>query len=390
MSLRIAIVGAGLGGLATALALQNFGYRPQVYERSPEFAPLGAGLTMCSNANRVLCHLGLGPMLARDGVTQTQEYRDARSGAVLRTFDRQNDLKKYGAPYYKVHRGDLQMEMARLVMEHDPGAISMGSDLRGIEQRGDEVTLRFANGRQATADLVVGADGIRSVVRERLFDDSAPEFTGYVAWRALVPTEGLSQDFLISAVTAGTERMINRYLVRAGKLINVVCFSRRSGWRNADWSTKSDLQEVFDEFGDFDENTMETLRLIDPDGVYKWALHTRRPLSSWVSGRVALLGDAVHPMLPFMGQGAAMAIEDGMVLARCLHAHPRLPEALATYQAVRKPRAEELVERSNLMGGVFHNGPDKYSRASDYTDQPTDPSMYDATTAPLQAADALA
>ncbi|WP_167772966.1 FAD-dependent oxidoreductase [Ramlibacter humi] len=384
MSLRIAIIGAGLGGLATALALQKSGFRPVVYERSPEFAPLGAGLTMCSNANRVLRHLGLGDMLERDGVTQAQDYRDARSGAVLRRFDRENDLKKYGAPYYKVHRGDLQMEMARLVMARDPDAVVMDSELESIAQHGTEVTLKFANGTEAAADLVIGADGIRSVVRQRLFDDSDPVFTGYVAWRALVPTEGLGEDFMVSAVTAGTDRMINRYLVRARKLINVVCFSRRSGWRSADWSTKSDLGEVFEEFGDFDQNTMETLRLIDPNGVYKWALHTRKPLQSWVSGRVVLLGDAVHPMLPFMGQGAAMAIEDGMILARCLGSIPVLDTALATYQAIRKPRAEELVERSNLMAGVFHNGPDKYTRASDYTDQPTDPSMYDATSVPLQ------
>jgi salicylate hydroxylase len=383
MSLHIAVIGAGLGGLATALALQKSGHSPTVYERSPDFAPLGAGLTMCSNANRVLCHLGLGEMLAREGVTQQQEYRDARTGSVLRRFDRENDLNKYGAPYYKVHRGDLQMEMARLVQAHDERAVVMRSELKDIRQHGDKVTLQFANGSEATADLVVGADGIKSAVRQRLFDDSDPVFTGYVAWRALVPTDGLSEDFMVSAVTAGTDRMINRYLVRARKLINVVCFSRRSGWRSADWSTKSDLQEVFDEFGDFDQNTLETLRLIDPNGVYKWALHTRKPLQSWVRSRVVLLGDAVHPMLPFMGQGAAMAIEDGMVLARCLEAEPVLEKALATYERLRKPRAEELVQRSLLMGGVFHNGPDKYSRASDYTDQPTDPSMYDATTAPL-------
>lgn len=383
MPLRIAIIGAGLGGLATALALQKYGYRPTVYERSREFAPLGAGLTMCANANRVLCHLGLTEVLARDGVTQEQQYRDARTGTVLRRFDRANDLRKYGAPYYKIHRGDLQTEMARLVARNDERAIAMDSSLVELQQDGREVTLRFANGRTATADLAIGADGIKSVVRDRLFDTRPPLFTGYVAWRALVPTVGLSSDFLVSAVTLGTGRMINRYLVRRGELINVVCFSRKAGWEVDDWTTKSDLDEVLEEFGSFDQNTLDTLHLINPDEVYKWALHTRAPLDNWVSGRVTLLGDAVHPMLPFMGQGAAMAIEDGMILARCLASEPSLDQALATYQRVRKPRAEELVERSVLMAGVFHDGPDKYSLASDYTDQPTDPSKYDATSAPL-------
>jgi salicylate hydroxylase len=383
MSLRIAIIGAGLGGLATALALQKFGFRATVYERAPVFAPLGAGLTMCSNANRVLRYLGLTEMLARDGVTQEQQHRDARSGAVLRSFDRANDIRKYGAPYYKIHRGELQTEMARLVAKNDDQAIHLGAPLVGIRQEGDVVNMKFASGHTATADLVIGADGIKSMVRDSLFDAAPPVFTRYVAWRALVPTAGLSKDYLVSALTAGTNKMINRYLVSAGKLINVVCFARKSGWEIDDWSTKSDLDEVLEEFGDFDPNTMDTVRLINTNEVYKWALHTRLPQEHWVSGRVALLGDAIHPMLPFMGQGAAMAIEDGMILARCLSAMPRFEEAFATYEKMRRPRAEELVERSTLMAGVFLDGPDKYSRVKDYTDQPTDPSTYDATSVPL-------
>ena len=379
--MKVAIVGGGIGGLATALAMIQAGFSVTVYERSAQLVDQGAGITLAPNATRVLYHLGLGPTLEETAVTPPRtEYRHYRTGAVIMRMMTRDFRALYGAPYLRLHRWDLQHAMITRLADVAPGALRLGSGVDRVESCGERVTLRFTDGHEETADIVVAADGIRSAIRETLFNPAPPVFAGFVAWRGLVDTSELPRHLHESAVAFGHGRHINRYLVRRGELLNFIAVAHRDKWEAEGWNIPAPLDEFLAEFSSFDEGTRTIISKPVFGQVFKWGLFGRPWLDQWSSGRVVLLGDAAHPMLPFLGQGAANALEDAMILTRCLAAAPNPQKAFALYQATRGPRVRGATEQAARRGERYLGEPNADSLKGN---EPGDEYAYDAVSDPL-------
>jgi len=367
--LRPLIVGAGIGGLTAALALQRAGFRVAVYEQADELGEIGAGVTITPNA----CH-ALNFLLGEDRVESichvpaSGAIKHFETGETLIDTERGDGPKRrYGANYCQVHRADLHRALADAVRENDADALRVGARFVGCEETDDAITASFADGRSAVGDILVGCDGIRSAVREALWGIDEPRFTGYVAWRGLTPTGDLEAEFLApdSAAFAGRGRTFTRYKVRHGELYNFVAFTRRDQWEAESWSERADIDEVLSEFSDFAPEVQAILRATPPEQCFKWGLFDRSPLDRWTQGRATLLGDAGHPMTPFLAQGAAMAIEDGVVLARAAAAAADWREALARYEAARRERGTFVMLESQVNARrIYERDPDSLSRNS--------------------------
>ncbi len=348
--IRIAIVGAGMAGLTAALSLQKNGFRPIIYEHAPELGEVGAGLTISPNSTHGLEYVGLADELkAKANVPQTQAIMHYQTGEVLAQSER-GDIprQKYGANYYQIHRADLHDMLADAARETDPSCIVLDHSFTTYEESGDGITISFANGQTADCDVLIGADGIRSVVRAAMFGPEDPKFTGNVAYRGLVDRGDLRDEVTTpeSGVAIAPRKAFTRYLVRDGKTINFVAFVRRDGWNEEGWSIPVTHDELMEEFGDWHPRISDLIKAAPKDKLFKWALYDRDPLEEWSKRRATLLGDAAHPMLPFMGMGAAMGIEDGVVLGRAFAASESIEEALERYEAARKERANFVLVRS--------------------------------------------
>jgi salicylate hydroxylase len=379
--MKIAIVGGGIGGLATALAMTQAGFGVTVHERSQQLVDLGAGITLAPNATRVLYHLGLGRALEETSVTPPKtEYRHYSTGAVIMRMMTKDYREIYGSPYMRLHRWDLQHAMITRLAAIAPGALRLGAQVDQLESRGDHAALMFADGHVETADVVVAADGIRSAIRETLFSPAPPEFTGFVAWRGLVDTADLPGHLHDSAVAFGQGRHINRYLVRRGELLNFVAVAQRDRWEAEGWTIPAPLDEFLEEFASFDEGTRTVISQPVRGQVFKWGLFGRPWLEQWSSGRVVLLGDAAHPMLPFLGQGAANALEDAMILTRCLTAETTPQKAFALYQQTRGLRVKGATEQAARRGDRYLGEPNSDSLKGD---EPGAQYAYDAVAGPL-------
>ena len=344
---RIAVIGAGMAGLTAALSLQKNGFKPIVYESAPELGEVGAGLTISPNSTHGLEYVGLADELAKKAnVTQTQAIMHYKTGEILATSER-GDIprQKYGANYYQIHRADLHEILCNAAEKNDPGCLVLGHAFESYTERGDETEITFANGDTVTCDVVIGADGVRSVVRGAMFGPEDPKFTGNVAYRGLIDKGNLPDDLFTpsSGVAIAPRKAFTRYLVRDGSVINFVAFVRRDGWNEEGWSIPVTQEELMEEFGDWHPRISNLIKAAPKDKVFKWALYDRDPLDQWTKGRVTLTGDAAHPMLPFMGMGAAMGIEDGAVLGRAFGASSDIDEALTRYEAARKERANYVL-----------------------------------------------
>lgn len=365
-SLSIAIVGAGIAGLTAARALQTFGFRPIVYEQAPVLGEVGAGLTLSPNATHVLQAIGLSDSLERIGMRPARGgVKHWRTGELTVEISRGDEmLRKYGAPYYQVHRADLHRELADLVVTSDPEAIRTGHAFVALQDDGRRVKLKFADGQYAEADVILAADGVRSRIRSILFGADTPRFTGYVAYRGLVPFDRLPAGVIepTSCLSTGPQRSFTRYLLRGGSLVNFVGLTERNDWREEGWSIRASIEEMLREYEGWYEDVRSIIRATPEGGLYKWALFDRAPLPQWTSGRVTLLGDAAHPMLPFLGQGAAMGIEDGMVVARAFAAADSIDEALRRYVEARLPRANWVMQESRETARNYHSGREEQFR----------------------------
>lgn len=353
----VAIVGAGIGGLTAALALIRQGVSVEVYEQAPELKELGAGVQISSNGTRVLYALGLGEAIERLGVIVAgKEIRLWSTGQTWKLFDLgAQSVERYGAPYMMFHRGDLHAVLLEAIRRERPDAVHLNCKCIGVSEGGDGATVRFENGEMATAPIVVGADGVQSRVRLSVFGADRPEFTGIVCWRVLVPRDrvppGIKMDVGTNWVGPGGH--VVHYPVRGGALLNLVGLMERDDWRVESWTVQGSKDEFHTDFRNWHPDIHAMIE--SGDTPYKWALFARPPMPAWTRGRVSLLGDACHSMLPMMAQGAVMAIEDGMVLGRCVAKYGAAPEALRTYEAIRRDRANRCVAASIDNAKRFHN-----------------------------------
>lgn len=365
--LNLAIVGAGIGGLTAALALQRAGFKVTVYEQAPELGEVGAGLSLSPSAAHALRYLGLGPALdAASYLPEDQAVRHYQDGRALQWTNRGHALlEKYGERYYLIHRADLHDALAAAVRANDPEAIRLGQRCTGVTQTGDPVQISFEDGATADADTVIGADGSRSRVRCALFGDDGPKYTGYIAWRGIVPMERVPPRLLDppSGIFVGPGHLVNRYPVRSGTLLNFVAFAERKEWEEEGWSIRSTVDELVKEFAGWHPEVLGFLAAVPPELLFKWGLFDREPLTNWCRGRVGLLGDAAHPILPFLGHGAVLAIEDAIVLGRAFAESASVAEALSRYEAARMARASFVVRESRKAVKIFHSHePEKYAQ----------------------------
>ncbi len=361
----VAVVGAGLGGLTAALALQRDGWKVRVYEQAEVLGEAGAGLSISPGAARGLASLGLGPaLLAASMPVPDVAFVHYRTGALLagsfdlgRPFDRGLESARH------IHRADLHAILLEAVRAIDPAAVLTGKRLSRVEDSASGGPVaHFVDGSSAACELLVAADGTRSTVRRQLFDDAAPEFAGQVAFRCLVPSASAAPFMGAgnAVVSVGPGRVFHRYLLRGGALVNVVGIARSDRWKGEGWSTPASVAEFAAEYTGFHDDVQGLIRCAPQRSLIKWALFVRPPLPRWHRGRVVLLGDAAHPILPFLGLGAALAIEDGIVLARALSRLPDVGEALVAYRRARLDRVEAVRVQSIRQGETIQAGdPDR-------------------------------
>lgn len=385
---QVAIVGAGLGGLTAALALQRFGIDVTVYEQSAQLGEVGAGITLHPNATKVLTFLGLGDALAATGVavdhTAIKHYQTGKILVETRKGDEW--VRRTGVNMYQIHRADLHGALERAVRANDPNCIRASHNLVGLSELGTRVDLRFEDRPSATADVLIGADGIKSLVRKSLFSPEAPRFTGRIAWRGVIPRVRLPDEVIWpgSGIFIGPERTFGWYQIRSKTMINFVGTARRDGWAEEGWSIPAAVCDVLDEFKDWHPHARTIIAATPADACFKWALFAHAPLETWHKGRVAVLGDAAHPMLPFMGQGAAQAIEDAIILARCLRETSDVPGALARYERARKERATFVQLESTAKAERWESPKtDSYGPQTHRNEDTLGIIDYDAATAPI-------
>lgn len=351
---RIAVVGGGIGGLAVALGLARAGFRPRVYEQASKLGEVGAGISLSPNAMKGLRFLGLYDAIsAIADEPPVQVTRHFETGELLVSVDRSNSREQFGAPYLQMHRADLHGLMHQALVAIDPDAVVLNKQFSELNRRDDATyLLTFVDGSNAEADLVIGADGLKSTLRGTVFAQSPPEFSGFVAWRGLLPTAELNGHVFPEGGTVfvAPGRLFVRYPIRHGKIQNFVAFSKVDDWASEGWSQTGDFNDLRELFADFDSEVQVLLDAYREPECHKWGLFARQPLPRWVSDGVTVLGDAAHPMLPWFGQGAATSIEDGVILSRAINEFDDLDVALARYEAARRERVTK-VHNESLLGG---------------------------------------
>lgn len=353
----ILISGGGIGGLTAALCFAQQGFEVDLFEQAGNFGEIGAGIQLSPNCTRVLHDLGLASALADvaflpQGV-EMRNYRDGRllSSAALGASARAH----FGFPYYHVHRADLTDVLVGAARAHPKVRLNLNARVASVTQNSDSVHVTVA-GMSHAGSMLVGADGIRSVVRTELFGAESPTFTGNVAWRALVPADRLPKDLIRPMATAwwGPGKHFVHYYVRRGELVNCVCVVEKDGWQVESWTERGDHAELKRDFAGWHPDLQTLIDAIDPASCFKWALFDRPPMQQWSVGRVTLLGDACHPTLPFMAQGAAMAIEDAAVLSRCAAQDPGVVQGLKQYERLRRSRTAGVQAGSRRNARIFH------------------------------------
>ncbi|HEX6520480.1 MAG TPA: FAD-dependent monooxygenase [Streptosporangiaceae bacterium] len=350
--LQVAVIGAGIGGLAAAAELSRRGIAVDVYEQARELREVGAGLHLGSNGTRLLHRLGLSERLREVAVRPAAiEIRSWNDGSVLSRQPMGAQWEsEFGAPYYTLHRADLHRMLAELV---PAGRLHLGCRLTDLVEDGEGVHLTFADGAVRDADLLVGADGIHSVVRAAIASGGEPVFSGNSAFRALVPAdllpEGAADTMLI---WAGPDARLLSYPVQAGRMVTFVAVISDPGWTIESWSTQGDVADLVMAFEGWEDTVRHMVSLVTQPG--RWALYDREPLQRWSTSRVTLLGDAAHPMLPHHGQGANQAIEDAVALAVCLAQASGAPvsAALRRYEVTRRPHATRVQLGSRGSGSL--------------------------------------
>jgi len=353
----ILIVGAGIGGMTAAIQLVQRGHRVRVVEQAKVLGEVGAGIQMSANAVKVLNSLGIEQALESTGVQpKAFEFRRFDSGELLHRIPLGDaHREKHGAAYYQMHRGDLHAALVGALDGLAPGAIRLNAQVCAVQEDAEGAEVQLVSGERLRADLVVGADGIKSQVRQHVLGADKPVFTGQVAWRVLVPVERIPVELrtdVVSTIWCGPRNHGVMYYLRSGQLINFVgCVARP--WEEETWTSARPWSELDQDYSGWHPMVRAVVDAADRDQCFRWALNSRAPAMVWSTPCVTMLGDAVHSTLPYMAQGAAMAIEDAGVLARALDLDMPLAQRLRVYEQHRAPRTRRVVEESTEMGQLY-------------------------------------
>ena len=357
----IIIAGAGLGGLTLALCLRRAGFAVTVLEQADALGEVGAGVQISANGARVLYHLGLANALKAVAFTPERgELRHWQSGETLssRPLGKESE-EKFGFPYFHLHRADFHQVLADALAAAAPGAIHLGTKVTGFEQADAGVTVTTEDGRTFQGVVLVGCDGIHSTIRGQLFGPDAPRFTGCVAWRATLPVTALPPGHVrpVASNWIGLGGHFVHYYLRRGELVNCVGIIEQDEWQAESWSNEGAKAEFLKDFANWHEDLKILIR--NAETCFRWGLFDRDPMPRWGRDRVTLLGDACHAMLPFMAQGAVMAIEDAYTLAQCLavgrNDQAALPRALQRYEDLRRERTATVQQMSRDNIQFFHH-----------------------------------
>lgn len=373
--ISVGIVGGGIGGVTAALSLLRAGFDVHVFEQARTLSEVGAGIQVSPNASRIMHRLGLAEALAKMGVRplawHQRRWDDGRT--LLRAPLGDAVVETFGFPHYQMHRADLLSTLGGALPAE---RVHVGHRFSDLVDHGDRVEARFENGTRVEVDLLVGADGIHSAVRGALFGAENPRFTGCVAYRGLIPADRLRN--LALEVTAqvwmGPGKHFVHYFVQNQRLVNFVAIIDQDTWTRESWTDRGDVTDALAAFEGWHPQVRGILEAVDE--TFIWAMFDRAPLPRWSVGRVTLLGDACHPMLPFLAQGAAQAMEDGAALTACLMGVGQLdvPEALHRYETVRLPRASHIqaMSASNKTRLHLPDGPEQTDRDAQMATGSTD------------------
>ena len=350
---KVAVAGGGIGGLTAGIALAKRGIEVQVFEQAPAIGEIGAGLTLSPNALKAYEGLGVRDAIEAIGFdAEWQVVRRWNDGAEVSRVNRSGYTDLFGAPYISLHRADFVDVLAENLPD---GVLNLGSRALGAETTADGAVLRLEDGREIEADLVIGADGVRSAVRASIMETSEPRFTGTVCFRGLVPFDQVADALQTKDWTlyVGPERHVIYYMVRRGDVVNFVAHVDMDTWTGESWTQEADPSEILDVFEGWNEPLLKLLA--SSTTYYKWALYDRDPIPSWSRGNVTLLGDAAHAMPPFIGQGAGMSVEDAYAIAAAVDYTPGdIPAAVSRYEALRVERANSMVTRARAGRDKYH------------------------------------
>lgn len=362
--MKIVIAGAGIGGLCAAIALTKVGFDVEVIERAPALTEVGAGIQLSPNAVMGLAGLGVAEaVLAMSSRPEALEMRIGKTGEKVFSIPILKDAKKrYGAPYLHIHRADL-IEILERAARFGGAQIRLNARVAAYVREDHGLRIGLDTGAIIEADLLVGADGARSTVRKQMLGEDQARYTGAVAWRITVPAD-VAPDLPQSAIVwAGPGKHAVTYRIRCGELVNFVGVVETEKWHDESWDQPGDPAELADDFGGWAPPIPDIIAAAET--CHLWALFDRDPLPRWSDDRVTLLGDACHAMPPFQAQGAAMAIEDAIVLAKCLQAEGVSEASLKKYERLRKPRTSKVLASARSNMGVFHRS-NAWTQAATY------------------------
>ena len=364
---KILVAGAGIGGLTAASFLLQAGHDVEIYEQAPQLEEVGAGIQISANAMHALRMLGLEAAITAAGVRPAAYvFRLHDTGEEIQRFALSDEHERlHSAPYTQLHRADFHALLAEKARSLKPDVVRLNKRVASFEEDAKGVTLHFTDGTSARGDLLIGADGLKSVVRKQIVGETPANYTGDAAWRITVPTERLPAGLIEPAMTLflGPGGHAVFYYLRGGRLLNFVGIVETDEVLEESWTVKLPWERLKAEYQGWHPLVHTVIDAADRDQCFRWSLHNRLPIDNWSTARTTLLGDASHATLPYLAQGAVMAIEDGAVLMRALAQEASIASALQLYQRNRIPRTSRIVLQSSENRRRFHLGSQAAIRA---------------------------
>jgi salicylate hydroxylase len=355
---QILIAGAGLGGLAAASCLMKAGHDVDIFEQAPVLGEVGAGIQISANAMHALRALGLEDAITKVGVRPgAYVFRLHDTGEVIQRFALSDEHERmHGAPYTQLHRADFHEILAAKAREFKPDVVQLNRRVVAFAETDEDVELKFADGSSVRGDMLIGADGLKSVIRRQIVGETPATYTGDAAWRLTVPVERLPPNLLepVMSVFMGPGGHAVCYYLRGGALLNFVGIVETEEISEESWTIKMPWEKLKADYKGWHTIIQAIIDAADKDQCYRWSLHNRPPIKKWSTTRATLLGDAAHPTLPYLAQGAVMAIEDGAVLTRALSMTDNIANALSLYERNRFDRTAKIVTQSSENRRLFH------------------------------------